>query len=485
MILRVRIRLLDSRFHGRGDDGAPEWPPSPMRLFQAIVAGVKPKWHSAYCDALEWLETLDPPVIHAPVYKYGKPYRTFVPVNNSGSGDVDRTPKEVRPLILPSDCAVVDYLWNFVQVDEVRAKVAIDASRHIRALGWGVDMAIGNGEILTHMPVALPECSEFFPYLKNEISGCVMRVPRPGSLSSLEKQYASDLNRLRDGAVHDEPGLAVSNTCSYATSPFRPFCVYALRSLVEEDQAVSFDPRYIKAVVGMVRGLLGSERVRDQLGNEVVNKILLGHAEEGAHPRLSILPLLSVGHRHADARVRRVMLAEPFGGSGDICRTLAGLLNGQLLIPSDGKRAPSTCLIRLPHDDRYVRRWFVCSAREWASVSSVVLPGFDNRRDRRRTGFRIQKCSTTNARAEKLVMKALSHAGIAQSCTVEFGEISWWPGVPHAREFVPRDKLGPAPRYHVKLTFEKSFTGPLSLGRQRHMGLGVFAALDSFNDIRG
>lgn len=30
--------LLDAAFHGRGDDGEPEWPPSPLRAFQALRA---------------------------------------------------------------------------------------------------------------------------------------------------------------------------------------------------------------------------------------------------------------------------------------------------------------------------------------------------------------------------------------------------------------------------------------------------------------
>ena len=33
----LTFRMLDLRFHGRGDGGAPEWPPSPLRAFQALV----------------------------------------------------------------------------------------------------------------------------------------------------------------------------------------------------------------------------------------------------------------------------------------------------------------------------------------------------------------------------------------------------------------------------------------------------------------
>jgi CRISPR-associated protein Csb2 len=214
------------------------------------------------------------------------------------------------------------------------------------------------------------------------------------------------------------------------------------------------------------------------LGDDVVDGMILGHREDASGPRLSILPLLSIGHRHADARIRRIILAEPFGGEGTICHLLEELLNGKDLLPDEPDARPVATLVRLPRNDGYTRRWYTGSATQWASVSPVLLPGFDRRTDKRRDKPRPQKATETLARAERLMVQALSHAGVSLPCRVELSQVCWWPGVPHARDFVPRDKLGPAPRYHVKLTFDQPFTGPLSLGRQRHMGLGVFAAIE-------
>ncbi|MBK7400904.1 MAG: type I-U CRISPR-associated protein Cas5/Cas6 [Myxococcales bacterium] len=36
--LRITFRFLQLESHGRGEDGRPEWPPSPLRMFQALVA---------------------------------------------------------------------------------------------------------------------------------------------------------------------------------------------------------------------------------------------------------------------------------------------------------------------------------------------------------------------------------------------------------------------------------------------------------------
>jgi len=39
--LLITVRFLDDRFHGLLDRGGPtEWPPSPFRLFRALLAGV-------------------------------------------------------------------------------------------------------------------------------------------------------------------------------------------------------------------------------------------------------------------------------------------------------------------------------------------------------------------------------------------------------------------------------------------------------------
>ena len=34
----LSVCFLDAAFHGRGDSGKSEWPPSPHRVFQALVA---------------------------------------------------------------------------------------------------------------------------------------------------------------------------------------------------------------------------------------------------------------------------------------------------------------------------------------------------------------------------------------------------------------------------------------------------------------
>ena len=61
-ILRITVEWPDGVYHGT------EWPPSPLRLFQAMIAGYRTAYAAApdLDDAMRQLETLPPPSITAP-----------------------------------------------------------------------------------------------------------------------------------------------------------------------------------------------------------------------------------------------------------------------------------------------------------------------------------------------------------------------------------------------------------------------------------
>ena len=45
--LCISIRFLDREFHGRNESGEAEWPPSPLRLFEALIAAAAAKNRSS------------------------------------------------------------------------------------------------------------------------------------------------------------------------------------------------------------------------------------------------------------------------------------------------------------------------------------------------------------------------------------------------------------------------------------------------------
>ena len=85
--LCLSVRFLAPVFHGRRDGGEPEWPPSPMRLFQSLVNAASARWRDASLApharvSLEWLEKQTPPLVVAPKAVTTSGYRLSVP-NNS------------------------------------------------------------------------------------------------------------------------------------------------------------------------------------------------------------------------------------------------------------------------------------------------------------------------------------------------------------------------------------------------------------------
>ena len=121
--LCISVQFLQPCYHGRCDGAEPEWPPSPLRLFQAIVAAASRRfrqesWPDSAALALHWLEQQPTPTIAAPGGRsVGTRYRLYVPDNTGdlaaaawSRGDrtriVSRTEKEVRPVQLPDLCKV-------------------------------------------------------------------------------------------------------------------------------------------------------------------------------------------------------------------------------------------------------------------------------------------------------------------------------------------------------------------------------------------
>ena len=67
--LRIAVDWLDGTYHGK------EWPPSPFRVYQAILAGyaVHQRGNPVFEAAMRHLETLPAPTITAPQGRDAKP----------------------------------------------------------------------------------------------------------------------------------------------------------------------------------------------------------------------------------------------------------------------------------------------------------------------------------------------------------------------------------------------------------------------------
>ena len=158
----------------------------------------------------------------------------------------------------------------------------------------------------------------------------------------------------------------------------------------------------------------------------------------------------------------------------------------------EGSQDGVALLSLLPNTDPVVQSYMRTSST-WATVTPVVLPGYDDpahyrRRLKRGTSGGEQKrlLNCLNERIEGLIRKAIAQAGFSQlladSAGIEWRKVGYWRGADLADRYGVPDHLMRFPRYHVRIQWcdEKRrpvrINGPICLGGGRFYGLGLFAA---------
>lgn len=502
--LLLSFRFLSPWFHGRGDGGAPEWPPSPLRAFQAIVAAVaRAGTLESTHGALNWLEQRAAPLIIAPeAIGCAVGYRLSVPHNamdlvgkqwskgNEGRVAEHRTMKNLRPHRLPED-AVVHYAWQ-LDGDESATSALVAAARGMVALGWGVDLVAGNGAVVEGSRLA--EHSANLTLWEPRGDGRRgLRTPMPGTLDDLERRHAAFLSRtsLADPTMRPPPALSVFAITNYAR--VNQPCVADIAGFtllrVESDDFRAFDTaRRGMAVAGMLRFAVRTAAERAGWDEARVSASVLGHGD-GGEARLLLVPVPSIEPRGGGAEtvgaVRRVMVFSTNAQSSDTAWTARALGGMDLIDERTGE--VQAVLAATPHSDRVLER-YISESHIWATVTPMVLPGHD---DPGRLREKILKANGGEEqrslhlrlmrRRDALVRKALLQAGLggslACSAEIETRETGFIAGVEKASRYAVPSHLAKAPRFHVKLTWPVKVTGPLCVGRGRFSGLGLFAAV--------
>src|ERR1700722_9968161 len=144
--LLISVRLHDGRYHGR-----PDWPPSPARLFQALVAGAARGDTLPEEDrrAFAWLEELNAPIINAPLMRAGQSFRNYVPNNDleAVGGEPERVskiraPKLIRPTLFDAEAPLL-YVWTIDDAPHAQAngRRICAIAEQLYQLGRGIDMA--------------------------------------------------------------------------------------------------------------------------------------------------------------------------------------------------------------------------------------------------------------------------------------------------------------------------------------------------------
>jgi CRISPR-associated protein Csb2 len=498
--LVLSFRFLSPWFHGRGDEGAPEWPPSPLRAFQAVVAAAaRAGTLESTRGALSWLEQRTPPLIIAPeAHESTAGYRLSVPHNamdlvgkqwnrgDEGSAAEHRTMKNLRPHHLPEH-AVVHYAWR-IDGDDSVAPVLIAAARGVVALGWGVDLVVGDGAIVDG--AQLGGLSAPMKLWEPRSDGQrELRAPVKGTLDDLDRRHAAFLSRTNftDRTLRPPPALSIFTITNYARADQPRVLAIAGFTLmrVESDNFRAFDAaRRGRAVAGMLRHAVRTAAERAGWDEARVRASVLGHGRDD-EPRLLLVPVPSIEPRGDGAEtvgaVRRVMVFSTDVRSNDTAWA-ARVLGGVDLIDEKTGEVQAV-LAATSRNDRVLKR-YVSESATWATVTPMVLPGYDD------PGGLRQKLHNSRSgeeqkpllerlmrRREALIRKALRQAGVGEelafSAEIETRETGFIAGVEKASRYAVPSHLANSPRLHVKLTWPVKVAGPLCIGRGRFSGLGL------------
>jgi CRISPR-associated protein Csb2 len=419
-------------------------------------------------------------VIVAPLAWPAAAYTLFVP-NNDADKKFERqnrlTKKPVRPQRMLSAvpeatlAQALHYTWGISEDEWAEARCHAELlcreAHQLTALGWGIDQAVAQGRILAGTEVEALTGRRWRPRDAPFAGRPRLRVPERGSLDDVGRAYDAFRNRLSMELPPKARDPRVFGTRVYLPLTELPPRSYAVFELPDR---VSFRPESTAVVATMLRSLTCRCAKADTHefpgGTEVY---VAGHvkADEQTPPRFTYLPLPTIGHEHADGAVRRLLIAEPFGGDGAQASWAQQRLRNTTLQDENGNERGVLIDLWRPHSRRVVGR-YVRQAQMWCSVTPVVLPGLDDGKQ---------------AKAERLFLKAVTQAEIPIEAleSVTLRKAPFFPGAAHPRQYFVPEYLRSFARWHVAVRFREPVPGPLAIGAGRHVGLGLFAVADHYS----
>jgi len=499
--LLISVRFHDGRYHGQ-----PDWPPSPARLFQALVAG------AARGDALNeqarhtltWLESLEPPVIAVPAAWPGQFFRNFVPNNDLDAvgGDLARAgkiraPKPIRPMLFDADTPLL-YVWTFDDAPNARVQAGCVCSVavHLYQLGRGVDMAWAHSEIVAQeaAEARISEHGGAVHRPSSSAGGTPLAIPVNGTLESLVQRHRQMQGRFQPlyetrpgrkgtsqtvvaGQVFMQPARPLIRHVAYNSPPTR-----LLFDLVGEIASWRLD--HIVALTKRIRDA-ATERLQRQrpamaekIHNAIVGRRDADEADKAV--RVRIMPLPSIGHRFADHGIRRILVEIP-PNCPLRADDLAWAFSLPLVISEDGEIRSEL----VPTDDRGMLAQYGIDLPEpsyrWRTVTPVALSSAEARRriDPAR-GIVDAKAGTERAKEERYAafaaVQALRHAGVqARPLDVQVQREPFEAKGMRVEAFAPETRFAKEQLWHVSMVFAEPVHGPLVLGDGRYLGLGLMA----------
>lgn len=502
--LVLHVRLHDGRYHGEGD-----WPPSPARLFQALVAGagLAGPLKADEQQALGWLEKQAAPIIAAPrAWQPRRGVLFYMPNNDSDRIEGDplrmakiRTATKVfRPYFFDAEVPFV-YAWPLTaaQCDDAFARVICSLVERLYQLGRGLDMAWGWGEVIDDH--RLDELLTSHPgrvfRLSAGKSATMLPAPCSGSLESIEKRFRAYGERFRyvkEGravkVVFRKPPRPHFKNAAYDSPPTR--ALYELRQAGRDAAFASWSLTRVSALVVRLRdGAV--DRLKRALPQRTaeIERALVGRKPDGTNDgsprdRVRIIPLPSIGHFYADREIRRVLIEVPATcplRADDVCWAFSGL------DVVDEETGEVLAVLTRSDDDGFLRHYGIeneTCCHLWRTVTPAALPEGARRRridpaHKRAEAKGGDERAREQARAAAAVCQALRHAGVdAVIKTIRLQREPFEGNGGRVEPFACGTRFQKERLWHVEIEFNEPITGPLVIGDGRFLGFGIMAPVN-------
>lgn len=437
----------------------PEWPPSPARLFSALVAadGTRGRCRVTYGSELSALEALPPPRIYAEASPQRTDLRPRFVVQDSTVANVmqeypARTGAEVRPGVrLSLATPVVTWVWEGSLEDQHREALARRAAR----VGY-----LGCSDSPVRLDIGVPAPTDLPQWRPGSATGVSLPVPYPGFTRALDHAY--DAWTSGDAMRR---ALVPTRWERYAWDEHRDPAQRAQLVWLELDRPVA-GRRALQLTTALRDALLAyADRGGD--GGEVGRRApwqLHGHdvpdGVERPYQLVRFLPLLNVGHERSDGTIHGLGIWLPPGSPDELIEMVRSAVHSGI------RRVYAPGVVRnVAPRQGTSRKWATHPARwigpsaKWFSVTPVVVE-----RGNRRGPSRAD------------VQAWFENAGHPQPGRVRVSPVPTRRGVPrlNGRE-VHRAGKDRHPFVWVEVEFDEPVEGPLCVGRSRSLGMGLLA----------
>ena len=497
--LLIDLRFHEGRYHGERDafDRNDGWPPSPARLFQALVAAAavgarisKEDWY-----ALHWLERLDPPYVAAPPVFRGRPVKFFVPNNDLDSvgGDPSRVSqirvaKEWRPCFFNAE-EPIRYVWNFHARLDAAKRICTIAS-YLCQLGRGIDMAWAVGQIMDPTETdAILECGS--GVVRRPIRVGNVEVPHPGTLESLvdrNQRLRQRLRFVREGrrAYQEfiQPPKATFQRIGYDVAKRRLH--FELRT-----QEGNFVPQPLASAASLIAVLLNGAALKltDAIPDKqkIFDRLIVGRGADSSDLalRIRLIPIPSIGTVHTDPSIRRIIAEIP-----QDCPIPIDDLRWAFseLVPRDPRTGVAWSGRLVSTEDSTMTDRFLGPAYEFRSLTPLALPTAQRRRidpTQRTTNpkggaERIRE----ETRAVHAVRQSLRHAGIVtRPVSIRVQKEPFDRRGERAEAFAADTRFQKHALWHASVSFVEPVTGPVIIGDGRFLGLGLMQPIEPVSGV--